>query len=163
MKSEELFHIIGEVDQQKVAAAGMAITAKKPRPGWHKWVAIVACFCILAALVPLVTGIPKTPDDPNPGALAAHFYLNGKGYFHHGYLTYALPEGYEYVADVINVGNRSTDTRNDFEGNVDGKIYMSQSDPNVAYFSWAEWDEETDGPAPFLKLECRSEDETTVN
>lgn len=163
MKKEELFHIIGKVDEQKVAAAGIVMTAKKTRPAWRKWVAIAACLCIWVALLPLLTGSPKTTDDPNPGALAAHFYLNGKGYFYHGELTYELPEGYEYISDVINVGNRFTGTGGDFEGNVDGKIYMSESDPNVAYFSWAEWDEEADGPAPYLKLERKFEDEPNAN
>ena len=41
----------------------------------------------------------------------------------------------------------------DFEGNVDGKIYLDESIEDTAYFSWAEWDEDVDGPAPFLKLE----------
>lgn len=87
----------------------------------------------------------------NSWAMAAHFYHNGKGYFHNGELTYELPAGYEYVGEVINVGN--TFSGRDFEGNVDGKVYMDESVVDTAYFSWAEWDKEVDGPAPFLKLE----------
>ena len=87
----------------------------------------------------------------NSWAMAAHFYLNGKGYFYNGELTYELPAGYEYVGEVINVGN--TFSGSDFEGNVDGKVYMDESIEDTAYFSWAEWDEDVDGPAPFLKLE----------
>lgn len=87
----------------------------------------------------------------NSWAMAAHFYHNGKGYFHNGELTYELPAGYEYVGEVINVGN--TFSGRDFEGNVDGKVYMDESIVDTAYFSWAEWDKEVDGPAPFLKLE----------
>ena len=87
----------------------------------------------------------------NSWAIAAHFYFNGKGYFYNGELTYELPAGYEYVGEVINVGN--TFSGSDFEGNVDGKVYMDESIEDTAYFSWAEWDEDVDGPAPFLKLE----------
>ena len=87
----------------------------------------------------------------NSWAMAPHFYLNGKGYFHNGELTYELPAGYEYIGEVINVGN--TFSGRDFEGNVDGKVYMDESIVDTAYFSWAEWDEEVDGPALFLKLE----------
>ena len=87
----------------------------------------------------------------NSWVMAAHFYLNGKGYFHNGELTYELPTGYEYVGEVINVGN--TFSGRDFEGNVDGKVYLDKSIEDTAYFSWAEWDEDVDGPAPFLKLE----------
>ena len=98
----------------------------------------------------------ETPDHPNSWALAAHFYLDGKGYFHHGKLTYELPEGYEFIADVINVGDTFSGSGEDFEGNVDGKIYMNQTVSDTAYFSWAEWNEEADGPAPFLKLELKT-------
>ena len=93
-------------------------------------------------------------NNPNSWAIAAHFYLDGKGYLYHGKLTYELPEGYEYVGDVINVGD--TSSGKDLEGNVDGKIYMNQLVPNTAYFSWAEWDEDIDGPAPFLELEPKT-------
>lgn len=49
MKKEELFNIIGEVDEQKVAAAGMAMnTKKKSRPSWLKWGAMAACLCLVA-------------------------------------------------------------------------------------------------------------------
>ena len=41
----------------------------------------------------------------NSWAMAVHIYLNGKGYFHNGEITYELPAGYEYVGEVINVGN----------------------------------------------------------
>ena len=98
-------------------------------------------------------GKKRTFENPNSFAIAAHFYLDGKGYFHNGGLTYELPEGYEYVGDVINVGD--TFSSKDFEGNVDGKIYMNQSVSDTAYFSWAEWNEEIDGAAPFLKLELK--------
>lgn len=94
-----------------------------------------------------------TIENPNSWAMAAHFYLDGKGYFHNGKLTYELPEGYKFVGDVINIGDTSSGPRKDFEGNVDGKVYMNPFVSDTAYFSWAEWNEEEDGPAPFLKLE----------
>ena len=47
MKKEELFNIIGEVDEQKVAAAGMAMNKKKSRPVWVKWGAMAACLCLV--------------------------------------------------------------------------------------------------------------------
>lgn len=101
-----------------------------------------------------------TIESPNSWAIAAHFYLDGKGYFYNGKLTYELPEGYEYVGEVINVGDSSSDLRKDFEGNVDGKIYLNPSISDTAYFSWAdsEWNEEVDGPKPFLKLEIEKKE-----
>lgn len=123
-----------------------------------KVVAILCCFMLSILLVGCVIHKVKreeTSDNANSWAIAAHFYLDGKGYFYNGKLTYELPEGYEYIADVINVGD--TFSRNDFEGNVDGKIYMNKNVSNTAYFSWAEWNEEIDGPAPFLKLELEKQ------
>lgn len=99
----------------------------------------------------IVENVEVRIANTNSWAMAAHFYLNGKGYFHNGEITYELPAGYEYVGEVINVGN--TFSGRDFEGNVDGKVYMDESIEDTAYFSWAEWDEDVDGPAPFLKLE----------
>ena len=55
MKKEELFSILGEVDQQKVAAAGMA----KSRPVWIKWGALAACLCLL-----VVGGMFLRQNDP---------------------------------------------------------------------------------------------------
>ena len=70
----------------------------------------------------------------NSWAMAAHFYLSGKGYFYNGELTYELPAGYEYVGEVINVGN--TFSGRDFEGNVDGKVYMDESFTHLRNDDW---------------------------
>lgn len=52
MKKEELFHMIGEVDEQKVAVAGMAMSAKKKsRAVWLKWGAMAACLCLVVVSV----------------------------------------------------------------------------------------------------------------
>jgi len=95
----------------------------------------------------------NTIVNPNSWAMAAHFYLDGNGYFHNGKITYELPDGYKYVGVVINVGDTSSGPKKDFEGNVDGNVYMNPFVFDTAYFSWAEWNEEVDGPAPFLELE----------
>lgn len=68
MKKEELFNIIGEVDEQKVAAAGMAMnTKKKSRPVWVKWGAMAACLCLVvvgAFVMPDVWNSPNTTIPP---------------------------------------------------------------------------------------------------
>ena len=71
-------------------------------------------------------------------------------YVYNGHLSYVLPDGFEYVGDIINVGNLLTGL--DFEGNCDGHIYMSKSDQSLVYFCWEEWDEEIDGKEPYLIL-----------
>ncbi len=52
MRKEELFNLIGEADEQKVAAA-MVMNKKKLRPAWTKWGAMAACLClaVLAAVL----------------------------------------------------------------------------------------------------------------
>lgn len=69
MKKEELFNIIGEVDEQKVATAGMAMTAKKKsRPVWHKWSVMAACLClIVVAFFSPVLQDEHGGVDPQPG------------------------------------------------------------------------------------------------
>lgn len=50
MKKEELFEIIGEVDEHKVCEAGQVMSVKKKtNTVWFKWVAIAACVCIVVA------------------------------------------------------------------------------------------------------------------
>lgn len=64
MKKENLFDIIGDVDEQKVATAGRAMTAKKKsHPVWMKWGAMAACLCLmLVASIPFVSNIHQQKD-----------------------------------------------------------------------------------------------------
>lgn len=50
MKKENLFRVIGDVDEQKVAVAGMAMTTKKTTPIWLKWGALAACVCLVISV-----------------------------------------------------------------------------------------------------------------
>ena len=47
MTKEELFRAIGDVDEQKVAVAGMTMARKKTSPIWLKWGALAACLCLV--------------------------------------------------------------------------------------------------------------------
>ena len=74
MKKEELFNIIGEVDEQKVVAAGMAMnTKKKSRPVWVKWGAMAACLCLVVVGV-LYGEYGQAPQqsDNSPGTSVIH-------------------------------------------------------------------------------------------
>ncbi len=71
MKKEELFNVIGKVDEQKVATAGMAMSAKKKsRPVWVKWGTMAACFALV--VISAITFFPNLgqpgitpPDNPS--------------------------------------------------------------------------------------------------
>lgn len=52
MKKEELFDIIGEVDEQKVIEANKSVSKKKKaQKMWLKWGALAACICIVIVSV----------------------------------------------------------------------------------------------------------------
>ena len=69
MKKEELFEIIGEVDEHKVCEAGQVMSVKKKtNTVWFKWATIAACLClILVASIPFIANIyqPKDPVEPH--------------------------------------------------------------------------------------------------
>ena len=87
MKKEELFNIIGEVVEQKITAAGMAMNTKKTsRPVWMKWGAMVACLCLVvvgALVVPtLINNTPVGDIDTPPvvADIAPMVCINGELY-----------------------------------------------------------------------------------
>jgi len=88
MKKEELFNIIGEVDEQKVAAAGMAMNKKKSRPVWVKWGAMAACLCLVVGLaIPMLN---NDYSDQNP-----HSGLDSVKIPVYNVVEYAVPASYE--------------------------------------------------------------------
>lgn len=162
MKSHELLDAIGEAQDMYVLDA--KASKKKHTSVWVKWVAVAACLCLIVTLFPIMQSMMWTEQPHNPTETLdkpidmnapVHFYLDGKVYCYHGEITKALPEGYEYIGEIKNVGD--TFSGKDFEGNADGKIYMNGAVADIAYFSWAEWNETADGPAPFLMLERSTE------
>ena len=66
MTEEEFFHIIGEVDERKVAAAGMATSQKKSRPVWVKWGILAACLCLVAISAYAISFRFHTHKDAQP-------------------------------------------------------------------------------------------------
>ena len=152
MKKEQLYEVFGDINENYINDAHKTVK-KKSRPVWMKWGAMAACLCLVVALFPLINSMvnTETPDNPIVSDAPVHFYLDGNLYSYHGEIAQELPAGYEHIGEIKNVGDAFTG--NDFEGNADGKIYMNKSISDTAYFSWVEWNEEIDGPAPFLKLE----------
>ena len=76
MKKDEMFNIIGEVDEQKVAVAGMAMTARKKssRPVWLKWGAIAACLClaVVGTVLPMMNNKTSTHNQEEELTLTTH-------------------------------------------------------------------------------------------
>lgn len=129
------------------------------------WIALLSL--VSAAMIFLFTACTSSSEDPpaapaaekserpdtpmEPGEAPLHFYYQGNAYVYHGHLTYALPEGFAFVAEVTNVGN-FPDEPNDFEGNADGYVYMIPGDDRAALFQWKDWDEDRNGKPPYLSM-----------
>lgn len=153
MKTPRLANAMSYIDDELVSCAvGYKSNSRK------KITCFLRCFAAASCIV-LVLGIclkfynqrvlPREETAP-VGEAPAHFYFEGNLYSFSGETVYSIPEGYNFVGEVINVGDNFTGT--DFEGNVDGYIYMSETDKTIAYFQWQEWMEVIDGKEPFLVL-----------
>lgn len=84
MKKEELFDVLGEVDEQKVADASKNFPKKKQlQKTWLKWSALAACFCIVIVSVigiltkkqPLIVTLEKG-DKINFSTKGDYFFYN---------------------------------------------------------------------------------------
>ncbi len=80
MKKEELFALIGEADEQKVAAAGIHSQPAK-RPLWLKWSVAAACVCLIligayvSSTEPAVE-LVKPPKEGTEPSQAHHLVVN---------------------------------------------------------------------------------------
>lgn len=128
------------------------IPPKKITRFWKQITAVAACLVLILGISLIIPNneTPQISDTDPIGAAPAHFYFEGNLYSFSGELVYSLPEEFKFVSEVNNVGDSFTGI--DFEGNVDGYIFMSESDKTVAYFQWKEWNEAIDGQEPYLVL-----------
>ena len=113
----------------------------------------------IAAAVILVFGIgsiiicndtPPVSEIPSIGDTPAYFYYQGDYYIYSGEIVFSLPDGFELIHEIENTGDSFNSI--DFTGNIDGYVYMSESNKELAYFQWKGWNEEIDGKAPYLVL-----------
>lgn len=79
-----------------------------------------------------------------PGSAPALFYYNNSFYIYRGSYVTELPSGYKNVVELNNVGDSFSEK--DFDGNVDGYVYINPSDLNVAYFRWKNWRDDSTEP-----------------
>ena len=76
MTREELFAVIGDVDEQKVRNAGLAITQGK-KTNWAKWGAVAACLCLV---VLGFISYNNRPFDYENSQMQILFIENGRAY-----------------------------------------------------------------------------------
>ncbi len=79
MKKERLYETIGDINENYVNEAHM--TAKKSRPGWLRWGAMVACLAlvVMVATIAMPTMFNNTDTPPTIGTE----FKYESGYFYH--------------------------------------------------------------------------------
>ena len=145
---------IGYIDDDLVSGAVeyMPASSKKFTHLWKHFVAVAACIVLVFGSCLILTNneIPPASETPPVSDAPAHFYYRGSLYSFSGEIVFSLPEDFELVSEIKNVGDSFSGV--DFEGNVDGYVYMSESNNSIAYFQWKNWDEAVDGKEPYLTL-----------
>lgn len=114
---------------------------------------VVACMVLILSIghTDFKHKASSADDMTSFGEAPSHFYLNDNCYLYHGGLVYSLPDGFELVGEVKNVGDAFSGI--DFEGNIEGYIYMNPSLDGIAYFKDKKWDETVDGQQPYLEMD----------
>lgn len=110
MKKEELFRLIGEADEQKVAAAGRAIAGQKKHfASFAKWGVMAACLGLLAVgtVLLLNSALSKEPD---------HYSVSAKT------IRFSSLEEMEEYADVIIKATRTGEEKSVVKYNQ-GAVY----------------------------------------
>lgn len=120
---------------------------------FHKWKivrGVVACLAVVTFIS--LIGINKRMKS-SYGLLPGHFHYGDQIYEFHGDVKYSLPKDFQYVGEVRKTEQDAEQKDpEDFVGNLDGYVYMSDQDSSMAYFRWRNWDEATDGKEPYLVL-----------
>ena len=156
MNAPKLAIAMNYIDESLISGAiAYKPVHRKNNTYFWKYIAAAACFCVIvigSIFVLSRNDASPSSDIPSPGEAPVHFYFEGNLYSYSGDLVYSLPEGFQFVREVKNVGDSFSGV--DFEGNADGSVFMSEVDRTVAYFRWKEWNEIIDGPEPYLVLYC---------
>lgn len=165
--SEKILNSLGMLSDEMIAEA-LESSGRQNRITWKKIVVTAASLLLIISVITTViisrnlqkTGsvvdndsshIASSEDIVNPGQGSLYVYYEGIAYVYHGYYDNYLPEGFEYVDRVNNIGKNIP--KNNFDSNYDGHIYINENNSDMIYFRWDNWDEELEGRTePFLIL-----------
>ncbi len=158
MRKEDFAEVLGEISEKHILEARAERKVKKP--GWMKWGAMVACLCLVVALViPTVFyESAETPQDAvEPGADStgpAGLTVNGIKYLisSHVSVTDKLPDGFSYAGETDVGGFESCPyyTNPDMpewvyvsqevltDGTVDSTGTLNRTDPHEAYVRYVD-------------------------
>ncbi len=112
---------------------------------WRALIVIAGCL-VLVGISMIFDAKSNISLEKLEWSFPPHFHYKG-GYYSacDGY-EYTLPEDFKYMgATKIVEKNGEKENPEDFDSNLlDGYVYMSETDSNVAYFKWKHWDKAVD-------------------
>ena len=97
----------------------------------------------------------RPPLSPGADLSTARLYYQGEEYRFTGETVYALPGTHPYEQAILLGAVKPSGSREELTGNLDGYVYMQRNLLFPLYFSCREWDEEADGPEPYLEFSIR--------
>ena len=115
-------------------------------------------YAVEAQLIKTLLGSQEDERPPlSPGAdlSAARLSWQGEDYFFTGAVLDKLPGNGWYDTAILVGAVKPSGTREELTGNLDGYVYMQRNLLFPLYFRWREWDEEADGPEPYLEFSIR--------
>ncbi len=145
MKISKIARAMGHIDDDLIAAAEeyKPVVRKKYAFRLRYAAALVAACIVLVLAIGIIrpytgsytstTSVTTLPSPGDPAASQAHFYFGGKAYVFFGEYTDTLPEGFTLVGETKTEGYVEGESAEDFAGNVQGEVYISESDKTVAY------------------------------
>ena len=116
MRKEDLFEVLGELDDDVV---GDAKTMVKKKMGWRAWGALAACLCLVTSVGAFVFHPHQDGDitiEPGIADVAPMVYVNDTLY-----KQSSDQQGYpEFMDDFVYLGQILSDIANSQSGNTDG-------------------------------------------
>ena len=115
-------------------------------------------YAVEAQLIKTLLGSQEDERPPlSPGAdlSSARLTWQGEDYFFTGTVLDKLPGTGWYDTAILAGAVKPAGTREALTGNLDGYVYMMRGQLFPLYFRWREWDEEADGPEPYLVFSIR--------
>ena len=108
----------------------------------------------------------RPPLSPGADLSAARLSWQGEDYFFTGTVLDHLPgkgwygkpieaETGWYGTPILVGAVKPSGTKEELTGNLDGYVYMQRNLLFPLFFRWREWDEEADGPEPYLEFSIR--------
>ena len=120
-----------------------------------KYAWLFLAMLLAVAVIYIVSFNLRAQKEQKQYARPPHFDYQGTTYYHRGHHVHTLPEGFELVGEVTNIGN--SEIRKELEGNVTGWAYASIDNTEVVYLCDEQWEEASDEEETYFCFEAEKE------